>query len=418
MKLLSFFVTLGFSVICISCVLNQDYDASLRNTTTQETTIQKPTATNMPANPTATPRPQEFQTADKRELSNHFVIVTELESGNTVLYDLLSDIEIQLNKENEFFSHAISWDISGCELITSTWNSGIIQVNILGKPIVRLSADDSLGSSHFYYPALSPDGRIVAYLTEVNESPMSVRGGYMTTLSLFSLNVFNISNNETTTTLSAQKSVTEYKWSSQNEIIAYTDLDENGVHQLYIVDPVVGQRKQITTFSEKYSLVKNISWSSETNSLAFTHTVMVDTESNPEVSQSEQIYLSENMSVVTKLDLQTKFAVIYNVLFLPEDVLVIYGDTMDYSRILLSIDLDNKLETILFPEDEINLATYPIVYYPENGIAFFSYSGSHPIFNTLNMATGELKQYDTKLNDVRYFWGPPQNFPGFEGCAP
>jgi hypothetical protein len=383
-----------------------------------------PTATQIPTSsitpitiPTSIVPTQELLPTNAPFLSTHALIVNEFETGNLIVYDLISGDKRQLNDDSDHLYYEISWEGDGCEIIVSSWYNGILGMSLDGTIIESFPSIMSEDYSLAHSPFLSSDRQYLAYLIQVFDSnKFHAKGGYVMTLTINDLYVQNTADPDILLILSENNSVTEFEWSDFNNLIAFTDINLEGIHQLFVSDLLGGQKKQITSFIEEYSLVKHITWAPDHNSIVFVYTIMDDENAEAELRHSDQLFIIDNLGKPRMIETQTEFEYITNMIYLDDNNLVVSGDEKGGGFKIIVLNTVSMVEKVLFPNEQIDNFSYPIQFYPDGGIGFFVYGLGEMTFATYNITTETIKYYPVDIQGFRSFFGPPEQYINKDHC--
>ena len=171
-----------------------------------------------------------------------------------------------------------NWEGNGCTLIVKIKN-GIVEMNLQGKIVRTIFSFERLppitdgvillppSYSRRAIDLLSPDEGWVSYkvgsgiVEQVGDDRDPLRYEYE------NIETISVDGKEGPYQLSQRGGAWRASWSPNSQGIAYTDYDEFGIHQLYVISPDGTNRRQITYFTNPLEIMKII-WSPNGKNIA------------------------------------------------------------------------------------------------------------------------------------------------------
>lgn len=157
-----------------------------------------------------------------------------------------------------------AWSNDGCELHVTIRTSEDIQlfrmdINGLILEEIYLYKDIDNNEPWHTWPSLSPDGRRISYAVWIGQLYVSAEIQNVEVRNLFGdYDVFQLSQNGGSWNKGGV-------WSPDGSKIAFSDLDNNGISQIFLSSPEGDEIKQLTTNSESGTRFEAIKWSPDGN---------------------------------------------------------------------------------------------------------------------------------------------------------
>ncbi len=262
---------------------------------------QKPASPTAPAStkqPGIMPSPRKtarpFVSPSPSPLSPQHLLKGPLVAFNQLSYSLwLYDLGTQSGRRLIFqdgYPKSVQWSSDGCQLYITLVDDAaslatLVQTDLRGnvlRTILQMSTYDS-DNKDVYRSAwsLSPSGKWVAFIGYSGEQ-------YYSGSEYQDVIVVNVGRPSKPVTLTLHSGGLGYAWSPTETRIAYSDYDDSGVRQLYVMDLNHNVRSQLTRFTEHSASNSNNSaqpgnyigkpvWSLDGSSIAV-HEFVVDAQ--------------------------------------------------------------------------------------------------------------------------------------------
>jgi hypothetical protein len=197
----------------------------------------------------------------------------------------------------------LRWIGNGCTFIVST-RDGIVEMDLQGKIIRNIFPFERLPDVVNGYILIDPPYyRRAIYILSPDESWVVYRigsGSYEQRGDDIEPYRFEYENLETMPVdgtqgpyrLSQNGGAWRAAWSPDSYQIAYSDYDEHGVHQLFIINRDGGNRRQITSFTDPQVEIMKILWSPKGDKIA----LLVDQDGNGTNDKTIVFNIDENTS--------------------------------------------------------------------------------------------------------------------------
>lgn len=190
------------------------------------------------------------------------IAVNSIDAGG-FLIDLATGKPKQL-LINELETDILAWK-SGCEgLYVETKEGDVILVDINANVIKEYYSKVHASNLNQLFPVPNPTGNWLAY--QLGEGQQTYSG-----YEKQNLEVISIDNQDVPVRLSLAGGVWVKSWSPKGSYLAFSDFDQNSVHQVYIWNVKDRQKWQITTFTDSSIQINEISWSSDEQTLAIAY---------------------------------------------------------------------------------------------------------------------------------------------------
>jgi hypothetical protein len=218
--------------------------------------------------PTVTPKPTNTVTPTVIfgnqvvifvDLGQHYYVMDSLDGVGRYVYEG--------GQYGERIYYIQSWD-EGCEIIAAV-DSGFAEINLQGD-IVRfiffweIIPPDLEGNPHFF--KISSDEKWISYRIGTGEFHDSLNLDRVR-YDVEYLLIQSIDGKQGPYQVSSGGSTIIWAWSPDSQRVAYGDVDEAGIHQVYAVDPDGSQRYQLTSFDVDHK-IEGLQWSPDSSRLA------------------------------------------------------------------------------------------------------------------------------------------------------
>lgn len=333
-----------------------------------------------------------------------------------LMEDIGSDIFINdLNtgeiKEIGTYWHFGKWHTNGCYFLVDDVDGNIQVMDLNGNIVQTLFeyeqlsaiASNLLGREVF----ISPNNEWIWYWSGFGQAYRE-RGPEVRTEAQ---NIYSISLDFQSGPYEISENGGAYvgKWSPDNRFIAYSDYDENHIHQVFVTTFEGKERFKLTGFHEISQAeqwnkgVLSIDWSPDGKRIAVTHYENYE----PQVMIYDLMNIKEPYQIENSRSLW----------WLDSNRLVGYSENTDFQGISVFDVSKEKLEYII-SESEYPHIQHIDPYITENVIGFFSWKDDSLKFYTYNDETETIENLTNieGVLDMVYWVASPSNFPGKDVC--
>jgi hypothetical protein len=221
-------------------------------------------------------------------------------SPSFYIVDMMNGDGRLLRTKGEIIGDILTWN-EACKIIARV-ESGIAEINLDGKVIRSIFSEDQLpdspeGLKWFLKP--SPDEQWISYrlgLGEYYDGFDSER----TRHEFEYLLIQSIDGSQGPYQVSSGGSTVIWAWSPDSQRVAYADVDETGIHQVYAVNPDGSQRHKLTNFDADFP-IEGLEWSPDNHHLAVEYLLrdgypernirVVSDEENPQMDLYRGLWL-------------------------------------------------------------------------------------------------------------------------------
>ncbi len=380
---------------------------------TQDVTSKPMLATPSPSK-TMSPRPVTTVTAGPTStniLDGKLIILREFSVN--YLEDIQTGRGYNLFAEGKSID-ILRWGGNGCTIIVAT-RDGIIEMDLQGKilrdifPFNRLPdvVDGHILIDPPYYrraiDMLSPDESWVSY--RIGSGSYEQRGDDIEPyrFKFENLETMSVDGTQGPYKLSQNGGAWRAAWSPDSQHIAYSDYDEQGIHQLFIISTDGGNRKQITAFTGRQVEIMKILWSPTGDKIA----LHVDQDGDG----------SDDETIVQKIDGNTPPKELINIfaVWWRDNNSFVAGRVIEQEPRhgeLIILDTTTNYEFKIGLEGcyRINLFGNPSM------VGCLTYDDKFVVYDTNTSNTVEYPNF-IPLQDTQYWIAAPDSYPGIYGCG-
>lgn len=350
-------------------------------------------------------------TVEKPILGSDIIAIQEWGERDLFLMDLMTGV-IRKLEIGDRLSNGISWINDGCEIIVSTRNKGIVGISLDGD-ITR----ELLPHQNGFYPKINPINNWLAFLQTNYYSRLDILESHSREIGLYDLKLLDLQN-ENKYLVSTNGSVTDMVWSQDGRYIAFNDSDLNGVHQLFLYSIIGMEKHQLTNFILPTTFLSAFQWSLDGSMIAFVQQTMIDDLDYSKRPPDKLVVTSlsnENRNKV--IDTSNLISEIYELYWLKDNKLVVYGVNNKWDDILIMVDINTGGGMQLLPNDLIEEFSKPVQMGAPGILLFDAHFVGKSVPYKFILETGELIPFNSQI-DIFYseYWAPPFDFKGETSC--
>src|SRR4030043_1328484 len=325
--------------------------------------------------------------------------------------DILTGIGHNLLAEGQSID-ILKWEGNGCTLIVRT-ESGIVEMDLQGKilrtifPFERLPLinDGVILIPPSYgrraIDILSPDGYWISY--KVGSGNVEQRGDDLEPIryDYEDLETISIDGTKGPYRLSQRGGAWRAAWSPDSTQIAYSDYDDQGNHQLFVISKDGSNRRQLTSFIDMVE-IRKIMWSPNGEKIAAVVGLFDD--------------MSADYSVVINIDAEISSEEYNNVIaewWRDDDSIIAYQIVEQESRhaeIIVSDIISSKISTIR-SEGCFRIKPFGNPFM----IGCMTEDDKLSSYNSYTSEVVEYPKFDRHLSYVQYWIAAPDSYPGAIG---
>ena len=210
--------------------------------------------------------PTETSSAEPDQFEVPTIVVSEGGWRSLYLQDLGSGKTLQIDMGERRLWQPYSWADDGCSFFVGPrWGmeGSLVRVNMDGVSMEELHEFDwSEVPGAIENVSIGPDDRYISYTVGTGEFTPS---GY----EQLDTYVVETDSPESYVKVSDSGASSESTWAPNNSLLAYADLDESGLLQVYAYDPTDKSKVQLTNLGESTQEIRDISWSPLGDSIVF-----------------------------------------------------------------------------------------------------------------------------------------------------
>jgi hypothetical protein len=334
------------------------------------------------------------------------------------LEDILTGIGYNMLAEGKAID-ILRWTGNGCTLIAATTDE-IIEMDLQGKIIRNIFSFERLPDYKDEYILIDPPYyRRAIDMLAPDESWLIYRlgsGKYEQQGSDFEPYRFEYENLEAISVdglqgpyrLSQNGGAWRAAWSPDSQRIAYSDYDDKGVHQLFLINKYGTNRKQITYFYDPTDEILKIIWSPQGDKIALLvgqesdwsvfKTVVIDVERNKFPKEVKNIYVewwwnNDSFFAWKIIDKESSHAEYILVDISPIGI-------FSYSRLPFSAEECYRINPFGNP----------------SMVGCLTYDGKFIVYDTNTSNVVEYPNFDPH-HGTQYWIAAPDTYPGVIGCG-
>jgi WD40-like Beta Propeller Repeat len=306
------------------------------------------------------------------------------------------------------------WKGTGCTLIAATRDE-IVEMDLQGKILHSIFSfnqfhtpiDGVILSPPSYsrraIDALSPDETWIAY--KIGSGNVEERGDDLEPIryEYENLETMSLDGTQGPYRLSQNGGAWRAAWSPDSNQIAYSDYDDQGVHQLFVISRNGANRKQITSFIDPKVEIMKILWSPKGDKIA----ILVDQDGDE--SDDETILLNFDENNPPK-ELKNIFAEWWR----DDDVFIAWKIIEDEPRHaeLITLETSTNIESTVRPEGcyRINPFGNPSM------VGCMTYDDKFVVYDSRSGEATVYSKFDSRRFAVQYWIAAPDANPGSKVC--
>lgn len=333
-------------------------------------------------------------------VAGSYMAIVGRDPGSLFLVEVKTGIYQKLEIQGETGINLYGWSEDLCGLIVGTESNRILQVDLNGnvrKEILKTDELDFEGHIMLTTVLISPDENWLSFLSGTGEQ------GYAT-YEFQNLVVVSVQDQEHKIyQLTTSGLVNGASWKPNGSSLAYNDVDNHGVQQVFISNPDGSARLQLTHFDKEGFGIKSIQWSPAGDKLAF---LVSETEGNTNSLTIVDTSLSDNGIFIEPM------AEIKEFWWSSDDVVVASIQEMDQNKpandalswySAMTGEELGRLDSADIPDGNFAL---PGPLRLSNQLGFFSQNK----FYVYDLSFAQLVPTFNQFTDIRYWISAPKAF--------
>jgi WD40 repeat protein len=333
-------------------------------------------------------------------LEGLYIAIAGRDHGSLFLVDVKTGIYQKLEIPGEIGINIYGWSKDICTLIVGTETNRIIQIDVNGsikKEILQTDELDFNGRMILTTVSLSSDENWLAFISGTGNQEYA-------TYEFQNLIVVSVQGEEYKIyQLTNSGLINGVSWKPDSSALAYNDVDNNGIQQVFISNPDGSERLQLTHFDKEGFVIKSLQWSPTGEKLAF---LVSEKEGNTNSLTIVDTSLSNKVTSIGPI------AGIKEYWWSPDDVVVANilqtdpnkpaEDALSWYSAMTGEEL-GKLDSSDLPD--VNFAL-PGPLMLSNQLGFFS----HNKFYVCDISSAQLIPTFNQFTDMRYWISAPKAF--------
>jgi WD40 repeat protein len=333
-------------------------------------------------------------------LEGLYIAIAGRDHGSLFLVDVKTGIYQKLEIPGEIGINIYGWSKDICTLIVGTETNRIIQIDVNGsikKEILQTDELDFNGRMILTTVSLSSDENWLAFISGTGNQEYA-------TYEFQNLIVVSVQGEEYKIyQLTNSGLINGVSWKPDSSALAYNDVDNNGIQQVFISNPDGSERLQLTHFDKEGFVIKSLQWSPTGEKLAF---LVSEKEGNTNSLTIVDTSLSNKVTSIGPI------AGIKEYWWSPDDVVVANilqtdpnkpaEDALSWYSAMTGEEL-GKLDSSDLPG--VNFAL-PGPLMLSNQLGFFS----HNKFYVCDISSAQLIPTFNQFTDMRYWISAPKAF--------
>lgn len=368
--------------------------------TTITSEIPSPTLQQTTSTKTSSPimQPTNFSNPTSTTIhKNVMIALVSKDYGATYLVTLGTGDRQKLEISGDTIINVIGWAIDGCGFFVETEKNRIIKVDNQGSVLGEIANINSLNlEAAITQIIVSPDEQWMALILGTGNQEFS-------NYEFQNLAIISSKDPKDIFKLTEDGVVNGVAWKSDSTMIAFTDIDNDNIQQIFVSSPNGSNRTQITHQNKKSLTIRSLKWSPSGQKIAF----VVHNEENQESylgiiepSDSDNINYTYSVIGVNEFFWLPNGKIIADILPRGKDPNKLADRTITW------FDSDTSQEVGRISSDNLPGEIYQMLGQLANSesIGFFS-DGSFYTYDTTSM---QLEKGFSMFTDVRYWISAPK----------